>query len=122
MIQKKKKKRKASFGFSSHIQGRFRPFLACFGRIDCWPIRPDMADTARFWPNQSGLARIEADSAQIELCRREFEEKKNTQTRTDAWATALDAGAAPLVPRPCFLDNKKEIHFPIYSEFKIGKS
>ena len=30
-----------------------------------------MADTARFWPNQPDLARIEADSARIEPHRRE---------------------------------------------------
>ena len=29
--------------------------------------------------------------------------KKKTQTRFDVRATASDAGAAPLVPRPCFL-------------------
>ena len=64
-----------------------------------------MADTARFWPNQPGSARIEADSARIELHRlRESEKKKKkTQTRSDALVTASDAGAAPLVPRPCFL-------------------
>ena len=61
----KKRKKKASFGFFGHIQGQFRPFSACFGRIGRRPIRPDMADTARFWPNQSGSTRIEADSARI---------------------------------------------------------
>ena len=80
MIHKKRKKN-ASFGFYSHTQGRFRPFPACFGRfpacfdrigsIGRWPIRPDMADTARFWSNQPDSARIEADSARIELHRRE---------------------------------------------------
>ena len=79
-----------------------------------------MADTARFWPNQPDSARIEADSARIEPHRREWsrvgtnqaesariqEKKKKTQTRTDARATASDTGAAPLVPRPCFLDEK----------------
>ena len=61
----KKRKKNASFGFSSHIQGRFWPFPACFGRIGRRPIRPDMADKARFWPNQPGSTRIEADSARI---------------------------------------------------------
>ena len=50
----KKRKKKASFGFSGHIQDRFRPFSACFGRFRpvlavsaggrydlIWPIRPD---------------------------------------------------------------------------------
>ena len=74
----KKSKNNASFGFSGHIQGRFRPFLAyfgrfpaCFGCIGRRPIRPDMAVMARFWPNQPGLVRIEADSARIEPHRRE---------------------------------------------------
>ena len=114
MIHKKRKKN-ASFGFYSHTQGRFRPFPACFGRIGSIgrrPIRPDMADMARFWPNQPDSARIEADSARIEPHRRESSrvganprKKKKTQTRSDARATASDAGAAPLVPRPCFLDH-----------------
>ena len=56
--------------------GRFRPFSAYFGRIGRRPIRPDMADTARFWPNQPDSARIEADSARIEPSRRESEKKK----------------------------------------------
>ena len=74
MIHKKRKKN-ASFGFDSHIQGRFRPFPACSGRFSAYfgrrPIRPDMADTARFWPNQPDSAQIEADSARIEPHRRE---------------------------------------------------
>ena len=43
-------------------------FKADFGRQS---IRPGMADTARFWPNQPGLERIEADSARIESHRHE---------------------------------------------------
>ena len=114
----KKIKKKASFGFSDHIQGRFRPFPACFSRISRQPIRPDMADTAPFWPNQPGLVWIEANLARIEPCRCKLswvsvnlrkKKKKKTQTRTDARATASDAasrsdsGAAPLVPHLCFL-------------------
>ena len=84
----------------------FRPFPAYISRIGCRPIRPNMA---RFWPNQPGLARIEADSAQIELHRRESSRvsanprKKKMQTQTDARATVSYAGAAPELPRPCFL-------------------
>ena len=115
----KKRKKNASFGFSSHIQGRFRPFPACFGRIGRRPIRPDMADKARFWPNQPGSTRIEADSARIKPHRRESSrvsanprKKKNADAvrragnrvghRIPRRATS-DAGAAPLVQRPCFL-------------------
>ena len=109
----KKRKKKASFGFSGHIQGQFRPFPvcfdrfpACFGRIGRRPIRPDMVDTARFWPNQPSSAQIKADSARIKPHRRESEKKniyKKTQTWSDVRATASDAGAAPLVPHLCFL-------------------
>ena len=90
MIHKKRKKN-ASFGFSGHIQGRFRPFPACFGRFStCFghisrrPIRPNMADTARFWPNQPGLARIEADSARIEPHRRESKSIRHESSRISA--------------------------------------
>ena len=53
--------------------GLFRPFSGLYRQY-----RPpaDMADTARFWPNQPDSARIEADSARIEPHRRESEEKK----------------------------------------------
>ena len=96
--------------------GRFRPFLACSGRIGRRPIRPDMADTARFWPNQpdssanrSRFGTNRAASARIELSRRESEKKKprrgptRRQPRRTPRRAASDAGAAPLVPRPCFL-------------------
>ena len=53
----------------SAVSGKFRPFPACFGRRS---IRPDMADTARFWPNQPGSTRIVADSAWIEPHQREL--------------------------------------------------
>ena len=64
-----------------------------------------MANTTRFWPNQPGSTRIEADSARIEPRQRESEEKKRKEKKeTDARATASNVGAAPLVPCPCFLD------------------
>ena len=114
------------FGFSGHTQGRFRPVSARFGlfRPFSGMFRPyrqyrppadtaDMADTARFWPNQPDSARIEADSARIEPHRRESEKKKknpdavrragNRVERRVPRRTASDVGAAPLVPRPCFL-------------------
>ena len=116
MIHKKRKKN-ASFGFSGHTQGRFRPVSACFGRIGSIGRRPIHADTARFWPNQPDSTRIEANSAQIEPHRRESSRvgvnsrKKKKQMRTDAQATALDAASriAPRrmqVPRLCFLETK----------------
>ena len=99
---------KADFGRFRCVSACFGRFLACFGRRPIWP---DMADTARFWPNQPGSTWIKADSARIEPHRRESSQvganprkkKKKTQTRSDVRATALDAGAAPLVPRLCFL-------------------
>ena len=78
-------------------------FKADFGRIGRRPIRPDMADKARFWPNQPGSTRIEAALARIEPSQRESEKKKKTQTQTDAQATASDASScvAPRrTPRP----------------------
>ena len=60
--QRKKKARNTliclwgeNFGFSGQIQGIFRPFPACFGhigRIGRRSIRPNIADTTRFWPVQ----------------------------------------------------------------------
>ena len=90
MIHKKKKEEGKFRLFQPYsrpilaVSDMFRLFLAYFGHIGRRPIRPDMADTARFWPNPLGSVRIEAnsawieaDSAQIELRRRESEKKKN---------------------------------------------
>ena len=124
MINKKRKK-KASFGFSGHIQGRFRPFLACFshfwpisaesavGRYDLlWPIRPNFG---RISPVRWESKPIWHESSQVDTNRAELariwdkQKKKKMQTRTNAQASASDAGAAPLVPRPCFLGSKLSI-------------
>ena len=108
---------KADFSRFRCVSACFNHFPACYGRIGRigrQPIWHNMADTARFWPNQPGSAWIEADSARIEPhSRRESEKKKKN---TDAvWRAgnpvgcrvpcraASDAGAPPLVPRPCFL-------------------
>ena len=121
---------KADFGRFRPVSADFRPVSAvsevsAAGRyVPIWPIRPDMADTARFWPNQPDSALIEADSARIEPHRRESsrvganprkkKKKKNADVvrhagnrigRHVSRRAASDAGAAPLVPRPCFLAN-----------------
>ena len=107
MIHKKRKKN-ASFGFFGHIQGQFRPFLACFGRIGRRPIRPNMADTARLWPNQPSSAQIDPHRCELSwVDANPRKKKKKPQTRSNAQATASDAGAAPLVPRPCFLGGNR---------------
>ena len=96
MIHKKRKK-KASFSFSGHIQGRFHPISAVSGL---------------FRPYQLGSARIEANSTWIEPRRCESEKKKNADTnrctgnrvrRRVSRRAASDAGVAPLVPHLCFL-------------------
>ena len=114
----KKRKKKASFGFSGHIQGRFRPFPACFGRFRpasatgrynlIWLIRPDFG---RINPVRHESKPIRHESSRIDANRaksaRIWEKKKKKQTWTDVRATASDAGAAPLVPRSCFLAHYK---------------
>ena len=110
----KKRKKKASFGFSGHIQGQFQPFPACF---DCFPacfgcighrsIRPDMVDTARFWPNQPSSAQIKADSVRIKPHRRESSQvganprkKKKKNRRRSPTCGQLHRTR---VRRPCFI-------------------
>ena len=53
---------KANFGHFQHVSAVFR-HVSAGGRY------------ARFWPNQLGSARIEADLARIEPSRRESEKK-----------------------------------------------
>ena len=76
----KKRKKNASFGFSGHIQGRFRPFSDLYrppadttrnGRYG-----PILAESARFGANWNRFGTNWAASAWIESSRREFEEKK----------------------------------------------
>ena len=121
MIHKKKKEEGKFRLFQPYLKrisavfSMFQPFPACFDRIG-----PNMADTARFWPNQPSSAQIKADSTQIEPRRCELsrvdanprKKKKNADAdrhsgnrigrRILHWA-ASNTGAAPLVLRPCFL-------------------
>ena len=126
MIHKKRKKN-ASFGFDSHIQGRFRPFPAVFrpisavsavsatGRYDSiWPIRPDFGrispirreskpirhESSRIGANRAESARIREKKKKIaDAVRR----AGNRIRRCVPRRAASDAGAAPLVLHPCFL-------------------
>ena len=91
--------------------GIFRLFPACSGRIGCRPIRPDMTDmapilaeSAQFGTNQSQFGANRAKSVRI----REKKKKNRRRGRTRGQPCrtprpASDVGAAPLVPRPCFL-------------------
>ena len=80
-----------------------------------------MADTARFWLNQPDSAWIEADSARIEPHRRKSKKKEKRKKKRRRGPTrgqprpASDAGAAPLVPRPCFLDSHRDLELVIKS-------
>ena len=67
--------------------GLFRPFPACFDRIVRRSIRSDMADTARFWPNQPGSMRIEPHQRES----KKKKKKKKLKRGTDARATTSDA-------------------------------
>ena len=58
-----------NFGFSGQIQGRFRPFPACFGRISRRPIWPDFGQISPVWR--------ESKPSQ----RKSEKKKKKTQTR-----------------------------------------
>ena len=93
MIHKKRKK-KASFGFSGHIQGRFRPFSASFGRFrpvsavsatgrydPIWPIRPDIGRISPVRRKSSRIGTNRAASARIQPSQRESEKKKKKRRR-----------------------------------------
>ena len=99
---------KADFGRFRPVPAVFRPISAvsAIGRYD-----PILAESARFDANRSRFGTNRAASARIEPSRRESEKKKKKPrrgpTRGQPRQTprpASDAGAAPLVPRPCFLD------------------
>ena len=95
---------KANFGRFWRISACFSRFSACFGRISSRPILPDFG---RISPVRRESKPIRHESSRIGANRAESvrirEKKKKKQTRSNAQATASYAGAAPLVPRPCFL-------------------
>ena len=118
--QRKKKARNTllclggeNFGFSSQIQGRFRPVSAVsvVGRYDpIWSIQPDFGRNSSVWRESKPIWH---ESSQVGMNPRK--KKKKTQTwhrhtgnrvgRRVPRRAALDAGAAPSQPRPCFLDH-----------------
>ena len=120
---------KADFGRFRPVSADFRPVsvvsaVSAAGRyVRYGRYGPNLAESARFGANRSRFganrSRIgtnRAASARIEPSRRESEKKKKKKKNPDAVRragnrvgrrvprrAALDAGAAPLVPRPCFL-------------------
>ena len=110
---------KADFGRFRLVSACFDRFPACFGRIGgryfpIWPIRPDFGrispirrESKPIRHESSCIGANRAASARIGPSRRESEKKKKKKKKTKTWsearATASDAGAAPLVPRPCIL-------------------
>ena len=104
---------KADFGRFRPVPAVFRPVpaVSAAGQYDpIWSIRPDFGrispirrESKPIWHESSRIGANRAESARIR------EKKKKSQTRSDARATASDAGAAPLVPRPCFLGSKLSI-------------
>ena len=111
---------KADFGRFWRVSAVFRPVSAvsAASRYDSiWPIRPDLG---RISPVQRELKPIRHESSRIgvnraELARiREKKKKKNADNirragnrvgRRVPHRAASDEGAAPLVPRPFFLDH-----------------
>ena len=87
--------------------GLFRPFSGLYRQY-----RPpaDMADTARFWPNQPDSARIEADSAQIEPHRRESEKKKPRRSPTRGQPRRTPRPASCRVGRGCGTSGAASVH------------
>ena len=112
---------KADFGRFRPVSADFRPVsvvsaVSAAGRyVRYGRYGPNLAESARFGANRSRFGTNRAASARIEPSRRESEKKKkkknpdavrragNRVGRRVPRRAALDAGAAPLVPRPCFL-------------------
>ena len=109
---------KADFGRFRLVPAVFRPISAvsAAGRYEpIWPIRPDFG---RISPIRRESKPIRHESSRIDANRAEsarIREKKKKNADADRRAgncvgrrvprrAATDVGAAPLVPRPCFLD------------------
>ena len=95
----------------SAVSGMFRPYWSLADMTQYGRYGPILVESARFGANRSRFGTNRAASVRIESSRREFEEKKKKQMRTDAQATASDTAShvAPhwtQVPRSCFLETK----------------
>ena len=81
----KKRKKNASFGFSGHIQGRFRPFPACFGRRPIWPdfgrISPVRRELKPIWHESSRIGANRAESARIREKKKKKKKRRRSPTR-----------------------------------------
>ena len=87
---------KADFGRFRRVSAVFRR-VSAVGRYDpIWPIRPDFG---RINPVQRESKLIRHESSRIGANRAESARIRKKKKKK----TASDAGAAPLVPRPCFL-------------------
>ena len=106
---------KADFGRFRPFFGLFRPYRPPADTSRYGRYGPILAESVRFGANRSRFGTNRATSARIEQSRRESEKKKKKK-KADAVRRAgnrigrrvphratSDAGAAPLVPHPCFL-------------------
>ena len=96
---------KADFGRFRPVPAVFRPISAvsAAGRYDpIWPIRPDFG---RISPVRRKSKPIRHESSRIYLNPRKKKKKKRRRDPTcgQRHRVASNTGAAPLVPRPCFL-------------------
>ena len=71
-------------------------FKSDFIMFDCWPIQPDSANTARFWLNHPGPARIVANQAESARIR----EKKKKKKHSDAAPTQGQPRRTPVRHSP----------------------
>ena len=105
---------KADFGRFWRVQpfsGLFRPYRLPADTTRYGRYGLILAESARFGANRSRFGTNWAASARIEPSRRESEKKKKNADAVRRAGNrvphraASDAGAAPLVPRLCFLDH-----------------
>ena len=119
-------------GLTFSSNGAFCTFFFFFFWISAWIGRfGGFGRYGRFRPKSAQFSTNQPNSEprQCESARVGFKKKKDTWhdaagragsgfPRASPCPTASDAGAAPLVPRPCFTASPSPIHIPANKNFK----